>query len=532
MPIPKQIKTFCSIIALTPVLAAPMLASAYDLTPKGTYHSGAGFDEGGAEIVAFNKNTGHLYVVNSDAGLVDVLNISNINNPVSVGFTISAAAGNGGINSVATHGNIVAAAVENADGLQNGTVEFFNATNGQRLKTVSVGVLPDMVKFTPDGKYLVVANEGEPHPCDDIDPEGSISIIDVSHGVNKAKVRTADFHKFDRKISKLRRKGVRISELGLSEKTTVSQDLEPEYVAISSDSRYAYVTLQENNAIAIVDIKKAKVKKIVSLGTKDHSLEGNALDASNKDGMINITNWPVEGLFMPDSIDNYKVGGKNYYVIANEGDSREYLRDDESECYVDETRVAKMTLDPQVFPDAATLQLEENLGRLKVLTDSPTNENGEVTTLYSMGARSFSILDEKGRMIFDSGEDFARITAALYPNDFNTPDDENAFDDRSDDKGVEAEGVAIGKINGETFAFIGLERVGGVMMYNVSNPLAPEFVTYANNRDFNGDPEAGTAGDLSPEGIAFISAAESPSDKPLVVLANEVSGTTTIYEID
>ena len=350
-----------TMLAIGVSLASSVACAGMSLTPVGTFHSGAGFDEGGAEIVVYNKSNGLVYVVNSDAGLVDVLNISNPANPIKTNFTISASEGHGGINSVAAHGNLVAAAVENANTQLPGTVELYDANTGERLNTIDVGALPDMVKFTPDGNFIIVANEGEPDPCNDIDPEGSISIIDISGGAAAATVVTADFTHFNHKIEKLKRKGVRISDLGLSKPTTVAQDLEPEYVAISADSRFAYITLQENNAIAKVNIKQARVVDIIALGHKDHSLEGNALDASNKDGMINIQNWPVEGLFMPDSIDSYVANGKNYYVIANEGDSREYLRDDESECYVDETRVKKLTLDPTIFPDAATLQLEENL---------------------------------------------------------------------------------------------------------------------------------------------------------------------------
>ena len=194
---------------------------------------------------------------------------------------------------------------------------------------------------------------------------------------------------------------------------------------------------------------------------------------------------------------------------------------------------------------AAGIQADEDLGRMKVtstlgvsngcnpslLTTDP-EVDCEYDALYAYGARSFSIRAADGTLVFDSGNDFERITAARNPQFFNSNNDENDFDSRSDDKGPEPEGLALGKINGQTFAFIGLERVGGIMVYNISNPEAPQFVQYINNRDFSGDPALGTAGDLAPEGLVFVEARQSPSGKPLLIVGNEVSGTTTVYEID
>lgn len=167
---------------------------------------------------------------------------------------------------------------------------------------------------------------------------------------------------------------------------------------------------------------------------------------------------------------------------------------------------------------------------MQTTTAFPTTD--PATELYSYGARSFSIRDEAGNLVFDSGDDFEFITARVDPLDFNSNNDENnSFDSRSDDKGPEPEGVDIGRAYGGIWAFIGLERVGGVMVYNITNPAEARFVEYVNNRDFDGDPEAGTAGDLGPEGITFIPAGESPVRVPLLVVANEVSGTTTIFEV-
>lgn len=173
---------------------------------------------------------------------------------------------------------------------------------------------------------------------------------------------------------------------------------------------------------------------------------------------------------------------------------------------------------------------DDRLGRLNVTTTlgDPDND-GDFDELYVFGTRSFSIWDDTGTLIFDSGDEFERKVAELFPNFFNSTNDENNFDNRSDNKGPEPEGITLGRVGGRTLAFIGLERVGGFMLYDVTDPFSPFFLDYVNNCDFSGDPEAGTAGDLGPEGLLFIDAKDSPNGHPLLVVTNEVSGTTTIY---
>ena len=309
---------------------------------------------------------------------------------------------------------------------------------------------------------------------------------------------------------------------------SVAEDLEPEYITVSRNSLTAWVTLQENNAIAEIDIRSGEVTSITSLGLKDHSVAGNGLDASNRDDEINIATWPVFGMYQPDSIASYQVRGQTFLVTANEGDSRDY------DGFSEEERVKDLTLDPTAFPDAATLQENENLGRLKTTNvNGDTDDDGDFDQIFSYGTRSFSIWTADGDLVFDSGDDIAQITASALPDDFNSNNDENdSFDARSDDKGTEPEAVVLAKIRGQTYAFIGLERMGGIMIYDVTDPAAPVFVDYVSNRDFAGDAEAGTAGDLGPEGMTFISGEDSPTGHPLLVVANEVSGTTTVFKID
>lgn len=252
------------------------------------------------------------------------------------------------------------------------------------------------------------------------------------------------------------------------------------------------------------------------------------LDASDRDSAINIRSWPVFGMYEPDSIASFRVGKKTYLVTANEGDARDW------EGFAEEKRVSSLTLDATAFPNAADLQKAGNLGRLNVTsTLGDANGDGVYESLYTLGGRSFSIWSTDGSQVFDSGSDFERITAASNPAFFNAGNDDRTFDSRSDNKGPEPEGLALGTVGKRRYAFVGLERVGGVMTYDITNPLAPLFVGYTNNRDFSVDPyNAPAAGDLGPEGLLFIDAKDSPTRSPLLVVANEVSGTVTLYKIE
>ncbi|MBW4476746.1 MAG: choice-of-anchor I family protein [Tolypothrix brevis GSE-NOS-MK-07-07A] len=226
-------------------------------------------------------------------------------------------------------------------------------------------------------------------------------------------------------------------------------------------------------------------------------------------------------MYMPDAIATFSANGQTYYVTANEGDDRGENR-----------RVSSLTLDPTVFPDAATLKQNQNLGRLNVSgIDGDIDGDGDYDKLYAYGTRSFSIRDSQGNLVYDSGDAFEQITAQLFPTNFNASNDNNDFDDRSDNRGPEPEGITVGQVGDRTYGFIGLERVGGVMVYDITNPASPQFVQYLNNRDFSQNVQLAAAGDLGPEGLTFVSAADSPTGLPLLVVTNEISGSTTTYAI-
>ncbi|WP_096086157.1 choice-of-anchor I family protein [Agaribacterium haliotis] len=560
----------------------------------GRYATGE-FDESAAEIVSYDAGSEQAFVVNANSGKVDVLSIKNPAAPslvTSLELTSDLAAfyselseeDFGAANSLAVNSDVVAVAVEAAVKQDQGFVAFYK-TDGSFITAVPAGALPDMLTFTPDGKKVLVANEGEPNGDYSNDPEGSITIIDISAGVeslSEANLTQLSFVEFNKGASREDdlAKDVRISAKAAS----VAQDLEPEYITVSADSQTAWVALQENNALAVLDLSNDSIDTILALGYVAHEVLGNELDASNKDGGVNIRNWPVRGLFMPDSIDSYEFNGMTYVVTANEGDAREYLSDsddedtcsaaggfdfDDGDClfYLDEIRFkdivdadeagASVELENMGLYASSIDLLADNsfLGRLKIVADmgvdcdddsslkntGQPNASCTYSALYSYGTRSFSIWNgETGALVYNSGSDFERISAARLGLDgFNASNDENGSDDRSDDKGPEPEAIEIANLNGKTYAFIGLERVSALMVYDISNPEAAEFVQFVSTRNHDVDIEAlvdegdfSAAGDLGPESIHFIPAADSPNNQALLLVGNEVSGTTAIFQID
>jgi DNA-binding beta-propeller fold protein YncE len=511
----------------------------------GFTHTDGQSGAGAAEIVAHDPVTKRLFVVNGVQGTLDVLDFSKADQPALIqtinSTTLWAEAG--GINSVAVNNGVVALAVQASVKTNPGKVIVLRASDLSVAGSAEVGALPDMLTFTPDGKTILVANEGEPNSygqTDSVDPVGSIGVIDVS-GLSATgapivlPVRIAGFESFNSQKDALLAAGVRIFGPG----ARVDQDLEPEYITVSADGKTAYVTLQENNALAVVDIAKASVTAIKPLGMKDHSLAGQGMDVSNEDGgtntnsgtpTIRIAPVPVKGLYMPDAIASYTVDGKTYLVTANEGDAREYTgipggRED--------PRVRDYCVsgfDTSVFGSAAaTLGNDSNLGRLRITmfpggTRTGKNNSGQCNELVAFGARSFSIWDADAKLVFDSGDQLEQLTRDLPNVAFNASNDNNTVDDRSPAKGPEPEAVVVGKFGSKHYAFIGLERVGGVVVYDVTNPQRPIFETYLNTR-------TGATGDRGPEGLALIKAEDSPTGKPLLVVANETSGTTAVLEI-
>ncbi|QYK07437.1 choice-of-anchor I family protein [Shewanella mangrovisoli] len=512
-----------------------------------------------AEIVEYHSASQRIFVVNARSGKVDTIDAHLLGNATTA--TAPLALNNldklgeldvakdvglsfmGSVNSVSISGNLLAAAIERGDAAgnktqANGYVAFYQLNGNdtpQYLSAVEVGALPDNVVFSHDGKTVLVANEGEPNQDYSLDPEGSVAIIAIADGKPAAMATLVTFTEFNQGNARYNEitKDIKIN----GPMATVAQDLEPEYISVSPDNSRAFVSLQENNAIAVIDIVNAKVAKILPLGLKDYGLDVNKIDASDKDDMINLQAYAgVYGMYQPDTVASYRWNNADFIVTANEGDSRDYAG------FSEEARAGDLTLDPN-HPQFAAAKDKTQLARLKVTKSMGDDDNdGDYDKIVSFGARSFSIWTADGQQVFDSGSDFERITAALLGNNFNNNNEENKGDSRSDDKGPEPEALALGKIGQKLYAFIGLERTSGFMIYDVTNPFDVHFVDYVVNRDFEADfsidtdtgevkGDASLAGDLGPEGMKFVSAEKSPNGQPLLIIGNEVSGTTSVYQI-
>jgi len=427
-----------------------------------------------SEIAAFDSATNSLWV----AGItgVDVLNAGNGSLIQHIDTTVF-----GSINSVAIYGGVAAFAIESSvDRSLPGVVKFFDTTThslSSGTNSITVGALPDMLTFTPDGKRLLVANEATPNVLsstkkyDNYDPAGSVSIIDMN---TRSVVATAGF--------------TGVATTGSYLRTNTGMDFEPEYITVNADGTKAFVSIQEANGMGVLDLKTNTFSSVIGLGAKDFNVAGNNIDPSDEDpkdaSVTQLRPVAAKGLYQPDGMAAYQAGGKTFIVMANEGDTRE---DD-----ADKIRASKID---------GTLT---DLKRLNVSTTDSSPGN-----LFAFGARSFSIRDEAGNIVFDSGN---QLDSKAIEN--------NIYDDsRSDDKGVEPEGVELMKIGERTFAFIGLERTtkSAVAIYDVTDPANASFVDMLI-----------TDGDTAPEGLKGF----TMGGMHYLAIANEGgAGTTTLYSL-
>jgi hypothetical protein len=456
---------------------------------------------GAAEISTYDPTTKRLFVVNNSAGgnAIDVLDMQNPSAPLKI-HTINISTYGGFVNSVDVYDGKLAAAVEATIKQDNGKVVVFKTSDYSEIKVVSVGALPDMITFTKDGSYILTANEGEPNDTYTNDPPGTVSIIEVN---NNYAVATLDFAAFASQEAILKAQGFRIFGPG----NNFAKDIEPEYITVSADSKTAWVTLQENNAIARINITSKTISNIFPLGFKDYSLSQNAIDVSDSDGAVaNLGIWPVKGIYMPDAIALTEKNGIPYLFTANEGDAREYS------AFAEVKRVKSLNLDATAFPGAATLKLDAQMGRLNVTnTLGDTDGDGDFDALYSFGARSFSVWNgNTGTQVFDSKNELdvkIKATGNLYD------------DGRSDDKSVEPEGITIGKVANKSIAFVGLERADALAIYDITDPTAPVFLQVIATGD-------------APEGVLFVPAEKSPTQRSMLIVSSENDGNVKIYQPD
>jgi DNA-binding beta-propeller fold protein YncE len=453
-------------------------------------------DAGAAEISAYDPLTKRLFVVNnSTAGnKIDVLDFANPTSIKSLS-SISTTSYGGFVNSVAVSDGKLAAGIESTSLQANGKIVIFKTTDNSEIKSVTVGALPDMVTFSPDGKYILSANEGQPSEDYSVDPEGTVSIIDVN---NNYSVVTINFAAFVAQRNSLVAGGFRIDGLNKD----FLKDIEPEYITVSEDSKFAWVTLQENNGIAKIDLTTKTITNIFPLGFKDFNITGNEVDMSDRDSQIKLDKFNVKGVYMPDALAVYTNNGVPYIFTANEGDAREYT------AFADVKRMKDLNLDASIFPNRTTLRGDAILGRLNLITTlGDTDMDGDYDVLYSLGSRSFSVWNgNTGSLVFDSKNELDQKAIGI-----------NIYDDgRSDDKSVEPEGITVGKVGNKMIAFIGLERADAVAIYDITNPQIPVFLQIIKTGD-------------APEGVLFISAKDSPTKKSLLIVSSEGDGVVKVF---
>jgi hypothetical protein len=436
----------------------------------------------------------------------------------------------GGVQTLAITGNLMAIAVQASPKTDLGVVAFYKLDvqgNATYLKKVTVGSLPDGMAFSPDGSKLIVANEGElsvNFATDGIDPYGSISIIAVANGVPADTAITLDFSAFNVGASRASElpADVRIGRPG----ATVAQDIEPEFVTVSADNSQAFITLQENNAVAVVNLATNRIDRIIPLGYKNHGLARNSIAASDKvsatSPFVLKSYANLFGIYMPDGIATFTANGTTYFITANEGDDRDdFLARGQKE--TQRVGHSSMVLSSSAFPSAADLKKDTALGRLTVISSMGMNSSGQYEKLYTLGGRSFSVYNAStGAQVYDSGNDLETLSYSTMPIALLSKDQVLG---RLDNKGPEPESVVVGQINQKTYAFVALERASAILMYDLTNPALPKFVQWLQNTTDL------TNGDISPEGLSFVPASQSPTGHALIIAGYEVSGTVSVWEI-
>lgn len=567
------------------VAANTAVTGTLSLSLVDTYVSGNDFATSSAEIVSYDACSDRLYVVNSKDATIDVLSLADTNSAPSKESTIDLAAAAtaagveiGAANSVSAKQGLVAVAIEAATKQDAGLIALYRSDTLALIGTYTAGALPDMVALTDDARYILTANEGEPSADYSNDPEGSVTVVDLKEGFDAANavVNQVSFAEFNTDAARAAEMPMDVRLAGPAG-TSVAQDLEPEYIALNTAGDTAWVALQENNALAIIDIESASVTAFKGLGLKSwNAASGNELDASNKDaGTGEFASYEqLVGLYMPDTLASVDIDGTTYILSANEGDGREYIYEttqeacdnashtwdgddfapggdnedatayttEEDDCisFIDEARGGDIVdLVDAAHPLKAALDDNDQLKRIKVITDAASYAAGD--DIVTFGARSFSIWSEAGDLVYDSGDEIAKQVYAVEPDHFNSTNDEgNSGDNRSDDKGTEPEAIETAKIGERYFAFVGLERQGGVMVFDITDPAAPVFQSYLNNRDFtegvcteldgdecDNDTYNTAAGDLGPESIDYF----TRGGAHYIAVGNEVSGTTSVFEI-
>ena len=530
------------------ITAGQFPVRANEATVKITEISAISLDgEGSGEIATFHPGSKRIFATNGVKNSIDIFDISNVAAPKKVGSLSLSPYGND-VTSVAAGRDVVVAAVlvtetfsaTGAPSTPNGKLVVFD-TNGKVLSSPDIlGVLPDSVTFAPNGTTALVAIEGQPVCAKDdpataakedtdyskaSDPEGGVSIVDLTNPAAPV-VKFAGFKQFN--VAQMKAKGIAVSSVV----NNVAKDFEPEFIT-AVDNKYAYVTIQEANAIGKLDIEAASFESVTR--AFESKLSVTARDTSDRDSGAGLRNYAnVVGASQPDAIASFKVGSGHYFVTANEGDAREYT------CLNDDQRGSSLKVDSRRFPNWSTLSANAALGRAKVNpTIGDRDGDGDIDTIHLRGSNSMTMY-RNGIALWDSGEllDQIQIKAFGVANingSHSLSSDKSTMNyvgqDRSDDKGSEPEGVAVGMVGNTRVAILGLERMTALAVFDITQPRSPVFQEWLQMLPAKATP-AKDVKHWSPEGIVFVSADKSPSGKALIITSYELSGSISIHQIE
>ena len=535
--------------ALALITAGQLPALANGATVKITEISAiaSGDGEGSAEIGTFHAASKRIFATNGVKNTIDIFDISDVANPKKVGSVSLSPYGND-VTSVAAGRDVVVAVVNVADKFSatgvptttNGKIVVFD-TNGKVLSSPDVlGVLPDSVSFAPDGTTALVAIEGQPVCAKDdpataakedtdyskaSDPVGGVTVVDLTNPAAPV-LRFAGFDKFT--VKAMKAKGIAVSSVV----NDVSKDFEPEFVS-AVDNNYAFVTIQEANAIGKLNIRTATFENVTR--AFESKLESVARDTSDRDAGAGPRNYKrVVGASQPDAIAAFTAGAGQYYVTANEGDAREYT------CLNDDLRASGLKVDPRRFPDWKAWSANAALGRAKVNpTIGDLDGDGDIDNIHLRGTNSMTIY-RNGSVIWDSGELLDQIQTQAFGvasinGSHSLSSDKSTMNyvgqDRSDDKGSEPEGVAVGMVGDRRIAILGLERMSALAIFDITVPKKPVFQEWLQMLPAKATP-AKDVKHWSPEGIVFVPADKSPSGKALIITSYELSGSLSIHQIE
>jgi hypothetical protein len=522
--------TLVSAAALTIALPCTALAQIQFL-------GGASLPYGG-EIVSYSN--GQILTTNSGNGSHSIQSYSlGSNGALSSGISIDLASTFGGAANISSISSVLAdsrgfgvASVipTGKTSTDLGRIAIFNSSTGSILKTLDVGYHPDSVTITPDGSKLIITNEGEfvstaaeatfarPGSISVVDLSGVTSVDNVSN-LTSSNVATYDFSAANLATG-VSLTGIRDNTFAANNSgtTALMANIEPEYTTASNTK--AFLTLQENNAIATFDFATGKFEKISSLGSITQTIDASDRDGASNGKSVNI-NDVVKGLPMPDTITQFSRGGSTFLVTVNEGDARP---DD-----VDIARANTAGLVDTTDGGSGDLYYagdvgNTGIGRLNILKDMG-NLDGDagIEDPTMMGTRSFSIWNASTQeRVFDSASMIEQYVAANDPTTFNMNDGlTTKYDERSDDKGPEPEALAFGTIGGRDYVFVGAERQNGIFQFDITDFGNVSITSYFNTASSTADSGGAF---ISPESIAFLNAANNPTGQNLLVVGYEGTG--------